>query len=128
MEPLDHCVDQRRDLARCSGDGRWNSRILPIHQLEELLRGTEVEVAPVLADRLGNQVVLSHAGGSVRIRGLAGQYQLCVESQRWSCRATLNALRSPEETVARIELEHVVKVFPGGVAAVDDVSLEIADG
>jgi multiple sugar transport system ATP-binding protein len=30
--------------------------------------------------------------------------------------------------VARIQLEHVTKVFPGGVAAVDDVTLEIADG
>ena len=30
--------------------------------------------------------------------------------------------------MAQIQLEHVTKVFPGGVAAVDDVSLEIADG
>jgi multiple sugar transport system ATP-binding protein len=30
--------------------------------------------------------------------------------------------------VAQIQLEHVRKVFPGGVAAVDDVSLEIRDG
>jgi multiple sugar transport system ATP-binding protein len=31
-------------------------------------------------------------------------------------------------SVADIALEHVTKVFPGGVVAVDDVSLEIADG
>src|SRR5215510_5611272 len=30
--------------------------------------------------------------------------------------------------MAGIELEHVTKAFPGGVAAVDDVSLSIADG
>src|SRR5687767_134434 len=30
--------------------------------------------------------------------------------------------------MAEIELEHVTKVFPGGVPAVDDVSLRIEDG
>jgi multiple sugar transport system ATP-binding protein len=32
------------------------------------------------------------------------------------------------ETMAQIELENVTKVFHGGIVAVDDVSLEIADG
>jgi multiple sugar transport system ATP-binding protein len=43
----------------------------------------------------------------------------------------LSGRRTPGEvirTMAEIELEHVTKIFPGGVAAVDDVSLHIADG
>jgi multiple sugar transport system ATP-binding protein len=30
--------------------------------------------------------------------------------------------------MARVELEHVTKVFPGGTVAVDDVSLDVSDG
>jgi len=35
---------------------------------------------------------------------------------------------SAQSDMAAIELDHVSKVFPGGVAAVDDVSLSVADG
>src|SRR5207244_5844687 len=36
--------------------------------------------------------------------------------------------RHPEVVVAQIELEHLTKVFPGGTAAVEDVSLRVEDG
>jgi hypothetical protein len=30
--------------------------------------------------------------------------------------------------MARIELEHITKVYPGGVRAVDDLSLDVPNG
>src|SRR5262249_39094105 len=100
-------------------------RILAIHQLDELPRRAEVEVARFGAAGLGDEIVEPHFRRESTRRRRSGQYHFTKLPT-----LVLSSVgdRLYDRSVAEIRLENVSKLFAGGVAAVDDVTLTIADG
>src|SRR4030095_3078548 len=64
---------------------------------------------------------------SLSARAAGGQYQL---PHLFHCGLAFQANRSYSvpAPMAEITLEHLTKTYPGGITAVDDVSLEVEDG